>query len=206
MPKADFSNWTCVDDLSRILMTFYLSRSELERGSFINTYFSDHCLHMISPLCPVWAPFLGALGLAIALTFCVLGAAYGTAKAGQSLILASLTKPNFSMKSLIPIIMVGVVALYGLAVSVLMLQGIKQDSYSLFSGCLHLSAGICTGLSGIACGFAIGIVADSGTRASMQQPKLFVPVLLILIFAEVLGLYGPIVGMLLIFKASNSVC
>lgn len=37
---------------------------------------------------------------------------------------------------------------------------------------------------------AIGIVGDAGVRANAQQPKLFVGVILILIFAEALGLYG----------------
>lgn len=161
---------------------------------------------MITPLCPAWAPFLGALGVANATALCCFGSAYGTAKSGQSLVTAGLMKPNFSMKNITAVVMAGVIGLYGLTISVLLIQAMKQDSYSLFTGCLHLAAGICTGLSGLACGLAIGIVGDSGVRASVQQPKLFVPVVLILIFAEVLGLYGPIVSLLLMFKASNSVC
>jgi V-type H+-transporting ATPase proteolipid subunit len=46
------------------------------------------------------------------------------------------------------------------------------------------------GLSGLAAGFAVGIVGDAGVRGSAQQPKVFVGMILILIFAEVLGLYG----------------
>lgn len=37
--------------------------------------------------------------------------------------------------------------------------------------------------------FAIGIVGDAGVRGSAQQPRLFVGMILILIFAEVLGAY-----------------
>jgi len=36
--------------------------------------------------------------------------------------------------------------------------------------------------------FAIGIVGDAGVRGTAQQPRLFVGMILILIFAEVLGL------------------
>lgn len=39
---------------------------------------------------------------------------------------------------------------------------------------------------------AIGIVGDAGVRAVGQQEKLFVGMILILIFAEALGLYGSI--------------
>ena len=49
----------------------------------------------------------------------------------------------------------------------------------------------------MAAGIAIGIVGDAGVRASAQQPKLFVGMILILIFAEALGLYGLIVALIL---------
>jgi len=51
------------------------------------------------------------------------------------------------------------------------------------------------GLSPLAAGLAIGIVGDAGVRANAQQPRLFVGMILILIFAEALGLYGLIVGL-----------
>lgn len=59
------------------------------------------------------------------------------------------------------------------------------------------------GLAGLAAGFAIGIVGDAGVRGTAQQPKLFVGMILILIFAEVLGLYGLIVALLLNTKAGG---
>ena len=65
---------------------------------------------------------------------------------------------------------------------------------------LHLGAGLSVGLSGLAAGFAIGIVGDSGVRGTAQQPRLFVGMILILIFAEVLGLYGLIVALILATK------
>ena len=39
--------------------------------------------------------------------------------------------------------------------------------------------------------FAIGIVGDAGVRGTAQQPRLFVGMILILIFAEVLGKLRP---------------
>jgi V-type H+-transporting ATPase 16kDa proteolipid subunit len=51
--------------------------------------------------------------------------------------------------------------------------------------------------SGLAAGMAIGIVGDAGVRAVGQQEKLFVGMILILIFAEALGLYGLIVALIL---------
>merc|ERR1711937_192520 len=56
--------------------------------------------------------------------------------------------------------------------------------YASFSGYAGLSAGLCCGMAGLSAGIAIGIVGDAGVRANARQPKLFVGVILILIFAE----------------------
>jgi V-type H+-transporting ATPase proteolipid subunit len=46
-------------------------------------------------------------------------------------------------------------------------------------------------------GLAIGLVGDAGVRAVGQQAKLYVGMILVLIFAEALGLYGLIVALIL---------
>ena len=67
----------------------------------------------------------------------------------------------------------------------------------------HLASGLSCGLAGLAAGMCIGIVGDTGVRANAQQPKLYVGMILILIFAEALALYGFIVGIILTVKASS---
>lgn len=62
---------------------------------------------------------------------------------------------------------------------------------------MHLSAGLTVGLAGLMAGWAIGIVGDAGVRGVAQQPRLYVGMILILIFAEVLGLYGLIISIYL---------
>lgn len=83
--------------------------------------------------------------------------------------------------------MAGIIGIYGLVVSVLISDGLKQTDYALFTGFIQLGAGLAVGLAGMAAGFAIGIVGDAGVRGTAQQPRLFVGMILILIFAEVLG-------------------
>lgn len=83
--------------------------------------------------------------------------------------------------------MAGIIGIYGLVVSVLISDGLKQTDYPLFTGFIQLGAGLAVGLAGMAAGFAIGIVGDAGVRGTAQQPRLFVGMILILIFAEVLG-------------------
>lgn len=63
-----------------------------------------------------------------------------------------------------------------------------------------MGAGLSVGLSGLAAGVAIGIVGDAGVRGTAQQPRLYVGMILILIFAEVLALYGLIVSLVMVVK------
>lgn len=87
---------------------------------------------------------------------------------------------------IVPVIMAGIIGIYGLVVSVLISDGLKQE-LPLYSAFIQLGAGLAVGLAGLAAGFAIGIVGDAGVRGTAQQPRLFVGMILILIFAEVLG-------------------
>ena len=72
------------------------------------------------------------------------------------------------MKSLIPVVMSGIIAVYALVIAVLIANSMDPSkSYSLYSGSLHMAAGLSVGLSGLSAGYAIGVVGDSvsGTRA-----------------------------------------
>jgi len=155
-------------------------------------------------LSPVYAPFFGVMGVTSAIVFSSLGAAYGTAKSGTGIAAMAVMRPELIMKSIIPVVMAGILGIYGLVVAAIisgyLSEGGKPDGYKLFSGFIHLGAGLSVGLSGLAAGFAIGIVGDAGVRGTAQQPRLYVGMILILIFAEVLGLYGLIVGLVLASK------
>jgi len=102
-----------------------------------------------------------------------------------------------------PILMAGIVAIYGLVISILISYGISTRPTHLATSFTQLGAGLAVGLSGLASGFSIGICGDAGVRATAQQPRLFVAMMLILIFAEVLGLYGMIVAMLLLARGGD---
>lgn len=151
--------------------------------------------------CAESAPFFGFMGVTASIVFGNLGAAYGTAKSGVGISSMGVMNPQLVMRNIIPVVMAGVLAIYSLITSVILIQQIG-DAYSSFNGYAHLSSGLCCGLSGLAAGMAIGIVGDAGVRANGQQPKLFVSMILILIFAEALGLYGLICALILSQKKS----
>ncbi|KAJ5946140.1 ATPase F0/V0 complex subunit C [Penicillium verhagenii] len=185
---------------------------------------------MVSELCPVYAPFFGSTGCVSAIVFTCFGAAYGTAKAGVGVCSMGVLHPDLIVKSrpssspgtdsintqeqdtnfegysidIVPVVMAGIIAIYGLVVSVLVANDLTQN-LALYTGLIQLGAGLAVGLAGLAAGLAIGIVGDAGVRGSAQQPKLYVGMILILIFAEVLGLYGLIVALLMISRAKQGV-
>ncbi len=107
-------------------------------------------------------------------------------------------KPEKIIKAIIPVIMAGILGIYGLIVAVILVQKVNEhDGYDYAKGFSHLASGLCCGISSWAAGIAIGIAGDAGARALGQQDKVFVGMMLILIFSEALGLYGLIVSLVL---------
>ena len=189
--------------------------------------------------CPASAVIFGYLGVASCSVLSNFGSAWGTWKAGMGLCKMGVDYPKGIMKNLVPIVMAGVLGIYGLIVSVIITQGIKRPiraegspngytQYSLYTGYAHLAAGLCCGISCLAAGGTIGYIGDVGIRcfgmkvsggkrawvAAEEQAsgnhdpgteqvsqdssnKLYVGLLIMLIFSEALALYGMIVALLL---------
>ena len=158
------------------------------------TYFGGDMPNDIEDAIPV---FFGYIGIAIALVFANLGAAYGTAKSGVGICAMGVMKPTAVIKGVIPVIMAGILGIYGLIVAVIL--GQKLTGYIGYKqGYQYLGSGLCCGLTSLGAGIAIGIGGEAGVRALGQQDKVFVGMMLILIFSEALGLYGLIVSLILV--------
>lgn len=56
-----------------------------------------------------------------------LGAAYGTAKSGTGIAAMSVMRPELIMKSIIPVVMAGIIAIYGLVVAVLIANSLNEE-------------------------------------------------------------------------------
>ncbi len=144
--------------------------------------------------------FPGFAGVALSITLSNLGAAYGMAKAGVGIAGMGQRKPHLVIKSLLPVVMASILGIYGMIVSVILLKKIDLDNYDFIQGYRHLGAGLCCGLSSLGAGYAIGIVGDIGSRGMARNEKLFVGVLLTMIFAEAIGLFGMILAIIVASK------
>ena len=147
--------------------------------------------------------FFGYMGISAALIFGNLGAAYGTARSGIAICEVSSKRIDLMFKSIIPVVMAGILGIYGLIVAVLYNTDIKKttpdqwttgnNQYTKIQGYKQLAGGICCGLSSLASGLAIGVIGENAVKGNMYR-DLVVGMILMLIFAEALGLFGFIVA------------
>ena len=69
---------------------------------------------------PNQAIFFGSMGITAALVFANLGAAYGTAKSGVGIVSVAVLKPELLFRSIIPVVMAGVLGMYGMIIAILL--------------------------------------------------------------------------------------
>lgn len=60
-----------------------------------------------------------------------MGAAYGTAKSGVGIAAMAIMKPELIMKSVVPVVMAGILAIYGVVVAVLIANTINKDGTTM---------------------------------------------------------------------------
>ena len=138
--------------------------------------------------------FNAYLGVALGILFTMMGTAFSTTKAANLL--------ETTVKSYIPIVMSGVLAIYGLIVSLLIVlkisehQGDKDVTVARTSDAL-MAAGLVTGFTNLFSGLTMGFISD---KANLHSNGINFGVTLALVFAESWGLYGLIISLVIIGK------
>jgi V-type H+-transporting ATPase proteolipid subunit len=61
----------------------------------------------------------------------------------------AVLKPELIFKSIVPIIMAGILGIYGLIVCIIIFQKLNKDGYTEAEGYKHLAAGLCCGFSSL---------------------------------------------------------
>ena len=102
------------------------------------------------------------------------GNSYGAAKAGMVIAFLSVTRPHMAFKSIIPIIMAGILWINGLIMSVLLSQKINVSLETPGPPFIYLCAGLLCGFSNVAAGCAIGLVGELGIKFYAINEAIFV--------------------------------
>ena len=160
------------------------------------------------------SPYLWAgLGVGLAVSLSIVGAAWGIFLVGSSVLGAGVMAPRIKTRNLISVIFCEAVAIYGIIISIILsgrartVENLYTDegtytAAALFSGYALFAAGLAVGVTNIACGLSVGIVGSGAALADAQNPSLFVKVLIIEIFASAIGLFGVIIGIIIATKAN----
>lgn len=69
-----------------------------------------------------------------------IGSAYGTAKAGLSIGCCGVMRPDLVMKNMIPVVMAGILGIYGLIMSIIITQSSKKGGLKITRSVIRLSS------------------------------------------------------------------
>ncbi|KAJ7267623.1 ATP synthase subunit C-domain-containing protein [Mycena haematopus] len=157
------------------------------------------------------SPFAwGATGIGLCTGLSVLGAGWGIFLTGSSILGGGVRTPRISTKNLISIIFCEAVAIYGVIIGIIFSaklvaveDALMYTPENYFTGFALFWGGLTVGACNLMCGICVGITGATAALADAADPTLFIRILVIEVFGSIMGLFGLIVGLLMVSNAKE---
>ena len=149
------------------------------------------------PGTPDW---LMAMGASIAVGLAAIGAGYGIARAGSSLIRTVAEAPATFSKGLVAVVLAEALAIYGLLISFMVIMRVGQGVNTMADAILSLAAGFGIGFAAIGGGIGIALGGESLASSLRDAPETFSKSLVAVVLAEALAIYGLLAAFMLIMR------
>ncbi|KAF8326653.1 uncharacterized protein EI90DRAFT_3291344 [Cantharellus anzutake] len=151
----------------------------------------------------------GLVGIGLCIGLSVMGAGWGIFVTGSSILGGGVRAPRISTKNLISIIFCEVVAIYGVIMAIVFVQKVEPVDGDLiytkgnyYTGFALFWGGLTVGICNLLCGISVGVTGSNAAVADAADPTLFVRILIVEVFGSIMGLFGLIVGLLMVGKAN----
>lgn len=145
--------------------------------------------------------FLLFIGIASSISLSVIGATIGIVTTAKALAGAAIKTPRIKGRNMISFLLCEVVGICGFVFTMIQLQILieinrNSNQYSDTKKIAIFWSGLTVGISNLVCGMSVGVSGSSIALADAQDSKLFSELIIIEIFASLIGLLGFIVGVM----------